>query len=229
MILFCGDPHGQFEHIVHAVQEHQPAAIILLGDLQCPLPLHQVLAPIQHLTDIWFIHGNHDTDSDTEFDHLWHSTLAARNLHGRVEIIGGLRIAGLGGIFRDAIWMPPTLPRLQDAEAAAQRYPEASRWRSGIPREHYSSIFPADHAHLATHQADILVSHEAPSCHPEGFAAVDDLAHRLGVRRSFHGHQHDSRNYRAHDRRLGFQAWGVGLRGILDEYGQTVRAVEVAI
>lgn len=33
MILFCGDPHGYFEHIIEAVQERRPEAVILLGDL----------------------------------------------------------------------------------------------------------------------------------------------------------------------------------------------------
>lgn len=31
MILFCGDPHGYFEHIIEAVQERRPEAVILLA------------------------------------------------------------------------------------------------------------------------------------------------------------------------------------------------------
>ena len=63
MILFCGDPHGYFEHIIEAVQERRPEAVILLGDLQPKRPLEVELAPILTLTDVWFIHGNHDSDS----------------------------------------------------------------------------------------------------------------------------------------------------------------------
>jgi hypothetical protein len=58
MILFCGDPHGHFCHIIEAVQEHQPAAVILLGDLQAQRPLEDELALILDKTEVWFIHGN---------------------------------------------------------------------------------------------------------------------------------------------------------------------------
>ena len=33
MNFFCGDPHGHFGHIIEAVLEHQPTAVILLGDM----------------------------------------------------------------------------------------------------------------------------------------------------------------------------------------------------
>ena len=56
MILFCGDPHGYFEHIIEAVQEHRPEAVILLGDLQPKRPLEVELAPILALTEVWFMH-----------------------------------------------------------------------------------------------------------------------------------------------------------------------------
>lgn len=58
-------------------------AIVLLGDIQAHQPLHIELSPILNLTDVWFIHGNHDTDSDADYDNLWGSELADRNLHGR--------------------------------------------------------------------------------------------------------------------------------------------------
>ena len=44
MILFCGDPHGYFEHIIEAVQALRPEAVILLGDLQPKRPLEVELA-----------------------------------------------------------------------------------------------------------------------------------------------------------------------------------------
>ena len=34
----------------------------------------------------------------------------SRNLHNRVVEIQGQRIAGLGGVFRGQIWMPPNKP-----------------------------------------------------------------------------------------------------------------------
>jgi predicted phosphodiesterase len=108
MILFCGDPHGHFDLIIEAVEEHRPEAVILLGDMQAQRPLEIELASILDKTELWFIHGNHDTDSDADHDHLFDSALAGRNLHGRVVEIAGLRIAGLGGVFRGKVWTPPT-------------------------------------------------------------------------------------------------------------------------
>jgi cytosine/adenosine deaminase-related metal-dependent hydrolase len=58
---------------------------------------------------------------------------------------------------------------------------------------------------LSKLRADILVTHEAPSCHPYGFAAIDALARAMGVVRSFHGHQHDDQSdaYAKYDSEVG--------------------------
>lgn len=222
-ILLCGDPHGRFDHLFAAVQQHRPAALILLGDLQTAQPLEQALEPILDLTEIWFIHGNHDTDRDSYYDHVFGSTLAHRNLHGRVEEIAGVRVAGLGGIFRSQTWRPPAKPQYASPEDLLRRSQQAWLWRDGIARKHYSSIFPSDYERLAGQSADILVSHEAPSAHPYGYLAIDELARSLGASRSFHGHHHDSLDYRDHIQKLGFIPHGVGLRGICDLAGTPIR------
>lgn len=221
MILFCGDPHGNFGHIIEAVQEHQPAAVILLGDVQAQRPLEVELAPILTSTEIWLIHGNHDTDSQADHDHLFGSKLADRNLHGRVVEIAGLRIAGLGGVFRGKVWAPPAAARFDSPQQYLAQCGKGNRWRGGLPLTHRSTIFPVDFENLQKQRADILVTHEAPSAHPHGFAAIDELARSLGVRTSFHGHHHDQRDYSAERHRLGFDAFGVGLRGITNQDGQT--------
>jgi hypothetical protein len=95
-LMFFGDPHGDFDPVIAAVERYRPEAIVLLGDLQPRQPLHIELQPILDRTEVWFIHGNHDTDSDADYDHLWGSELADRNLHGRVVSIAGYRMAGLG-------------------------------------------------------------------------------------------------------------------------------------
>jgi hypothetical protein len=105
-LMFFGDPHGDFEPVIAAVERPRPEAIVLLGDLQPRQPLHIELQPILDRTGVWFIHGNHDTDSDADYDHLWGSELADRNLHGRIVSIAGYRVARLGGIFRSKIWDP---------------------------------------------------------------------------------------------------------------------------
>jgi predicted phosphodiesterase len=45
-ILFSGDVHGIFDHIIQAVSHHRPDAIILLGDIEARRPLHIELASI---------------------------------------------------------------------------------------------------------------------------------------------------------------------------------------
>lgn len=226
-ILFCGDTHGKFAHIVEAVQQLQPDAIVLLGDVQARQPLHIELEAILASTEIWFIHGNHDTDTDADYDNLFHSSLAAHNLHGRVAEVAGVRIAGLGGIFRGRIWSPPSSGVYATPEEYIAQGLRGKLWRNGLPRKHYSSIFPQDYQQLAQQQADVLVTHEAPSCHPHGFSAIDHLARNLGVKQSFHGHQHDNIDYRPQRERLGWDAYGVGLRGITDLAGRVIRAGEL--
>jgi predicted phosphodiesterase len=227
MILFCGDPHGQFGHIIEAVQEHRPTAVILLGDVQAQRPLEIELASILNCTDIWFIHGNHDTDCEADHDHLLGSALAERNLHGRVVEVAGLRIAGLGGVFRGKVWTPPAPATFESPKQYLARCGKGNFWRGGLPLTHRSTIFPVDFENLQKQRADILVTHEAPSAHPHGFAAIDQLASRLGVSTSFHGHHHDRLDYSAERTRLGFDAFGVGLRGITDQDGRVIRVGEV--
>lgn len=93
----------------------------------------------------------------------------------------------------------------------------------GIALTHKSSVFYDDWLELYGQQADILVTHEAPSCHPHGFVAIDVLAQSMRVKFAFHGHHHDRLNYAAHEERLGFSPHGVGLRGITDMYGGMIR------
>ena len=108
MILMFGDVHGSFKHVLPVVNKHKPAAIIFLGDLEAERPLEQELAEVMKLTDIYFIHGNHDSIKRSNYDNLFKSALADRNLHGRVVEIDGFKVAGLGGIFREKIWWPDT-------------------------------------------------------------------------------------------------------------------------
>ncbi|TPQ25375.1 metallophosphoesterase family protein, partial [Cupriavidus pinatubonensis] len=68
-------------------------------------------------------------------------------------------------------------------------------WRGGLPRRHRSTIFPQTYNALSSQHADVLVSHEAPACHPHGFEAIDTLIEAMGVKRAFHGHHHESMAY----------------------------------
>jgi predicted phosphodiesterase len=220
------------------VLRHRPAAVIFLGDIQADKPLEQFLAPILSLTEVWFIHGNHDSDSEQEYQHLFASELAERNLHGKVVEIAGRRVAGLGGVFREEVWFPERSPARHDNYEDYGQFVElnrrirpvnndvalANRVATGKLLKHRSTIFPQIYNTLALDQADILVTHEAPSCHRYGFGAIDELAKALGVKQAFHGHHHDSLDYRKHWARLKLQAYGVGLCGILDVDGRIIQA-----
>lgn len=226
MILFCGDPHGNFDHIVHAVYKHQPAAIVLLGDIEATRPLHIVLDGIRRQTEVWWIPGNHDTDSEANYDNLFNSELANRNLHGRVVEIDGVRIAGLGGVFRTRVWPQHGDISFQSEKDFVARCGKGNRWRGGLPLKHRSTIFPEIVRRLSSQRADILVTHEAPGCHPYGFAALDDLARSMRVQKAFHGHQHDNLDYSSHWADLGYEARGVGFCGITDQDGNIIRRGE---
>ena len=247
MIYFFGDVHGNFKHVISSVLEKRPKAIVLLGDIEAQQPLERELQSVLALTDIWWIHGNHDTDNQKNHDNIFGSALADRNLHGRVVEIDGLRVAGLGGVFRGEIWYPdsPDAPvnfesydvYQQNSEpgrihAAAQhralrRGEMAEVKAAGKLLTHRSSIFYADWLELQSQQADILVTHEAPSCHRNGFKAIDELARAMKVTKAFHGHHHDRRDYSPTWDQIGFKAYGVGLRGITDQDGNGVRAGEL--
>ena len=227
MIWFAGDLHGQFRHLFPLVQEHEPEALILLGDIEATRPLEKELEQILDVTDVWWIPGNHDTDRDITFDNLFASALAEKNLHGRVVEIDGRDVGGLGGIFREEVWMPPAEHRYMTWMELVADTPVADRWRGGIPRKHHSTIFPNNFYFLAAREvADILVCHEAPGCHTHGVEMIDHAAHCMRVKSVFHGHHHDSPDYSAFEKDMGFKTFGVGLRGITDEFGNRILAGE---
>lgn len=221
-IFFCGDVHGRFDHVIDAVREHKPAAVVFLGDQQAKRPLEEELGDILNMTDIWWIHGNHDTDSDADYDNLFESALADRNLHGRVVEIAGLRIAGLGGVFRGQVWMPPEQPKFESVAAYVARCGKGNLWRGGLPRKHRSTIFPDEYFGLVSERAEILVTHEAPSTHLHGFEMIDELARSLTVKVAFHGHHHEQLDYRELRERVGFSAVGVGYCKITDQDGKII-------
>ena len=231
-ILFFGDVYGHFRHVIAAVEREKPDAIVLLGDIEASKPLEVELAPIVGKTVIRFIHGNHDSDSDFNVRNLFEMKLAGCNLDGRVENIAGVRIAGLGGIFRSKVWSPPADPRHRSFAEwhGAMRRSRAPIGPTSVDtilatqvRTQRTTIFPDVYDRLSLLQADVLVTHEAPSCHPSGFEAIDDLAQALGVKAAFHGHHHDSLDYRDSWQCLGFNAYGVGFCGISNLHGGVVR------
>lgn len=99
-----------------------------------------------------------------------------------------------------------------------------NRWRDGLSLKHSSSIFPDEYDRLSQLHADVLVTHEAPSVHPHGFDALDELAQAMNVNSTFHGHHHDNLDYSRHWAQLGHKAYGVGFCGITALDGTVIRA-----
>ena len=201
-ILFYGDPHGQWQPLFDAVEGEQPTAVVLLGDMDLDEPLDAKLAPLLDAgIDVRWIAGNHDGDRSAWYDRLFHAGrgLDQGNLTGRIQVVGGLRVAGLGGVFRRKVWDPKF-----DPEPAPEKRTRADflrsmtrtdRWRQGLPQKHRVTIFPEDLDALRKAagrggRVDILVCHEAPSAHTHGFDAIDRLARDIGAGLIVHGHHH---------------------------------------
>lgn len=216
-VLYCGDPHGQFRPIVKYALELHASSVILLGDMEPLRPLHIELASILDRTEIWFIQGNHDTDSEQNWKHLWESELKDRNIDGRVVTLpNGIRIAGLGGVFRESVWYPtlPTEPKFRSRKEHAKSTPRQDRFQGGVHRKHWSSIYPDELDRLADMKTDVLITHEAPGFHNNGFEILDTLAQSMGAKVTVHGHQHDRLDSSDRWVQQGFKSYGVGLRGI---------------
>jgi predicted phosphodiesterase len=229
-LIFIGDIHQNWHHVEAglAALPTPPHAAVLLGDIECALPLDQVAAPLlERGVAVYWIHGNHDYDTGPE---MW-ANLAApeRNpltsagaLHTRVIEIAGLRIAGLGGAFLPHVWRGNALPRLHRREQLAA---DLAVSRPDLDPPHAASlahflavtaIWPEDIDALSAQKADILVTHEAPSSHPAGVRVLDDLARAMGARLIVHGHHHITSHAQADDglRVLSVgDTWAVGLDG----------------
>ncbi len=259
MIWLLGDVHSHFDHIEQALDAApaMPAAVIFLGDIEAPIPFEDCIAGIfRRDVQVYWIRGNHDTDTQESWDNLQGSM--HRNIDGRVVTIDGLKVAGLGGIFRGEVWHQgvndgkPTytcyaayeralrndrrikqrlskqdLLQLQDVPSPRSTADLQDTYRAGKLLRAHSTLFPDVFERLATMKADILVTHEAASCHPHGFKEIDVLTRRMGAI-VFHGHHHESPDYSRKFDALGFRAYGVGFCGIVS-YDPVTGRVEIVM
>lgn len=230
-MLFVGDVHRDWDIVARGLAglAMPPAHLVFLGDLECDRPLDALVAPMLGAgIGVHWIFGNHDFDSGPE---TWANlTDPARNprtsggaLHGRVAEIAGMRVAGLGGTFSPRVWNPPHPPRLhRRAELATDLATLGPGWTADSAAAlgralAEAAIWPEDVEALAALRADVLVTHEAPSSHPSGVAALDGLARRMGARLVIHGHHHVHYVARASD---GLTAIGVSTAGAADGEGR---------
>lgn len=192
-IIFYGDPHREFRFLLQACEQHRPEAVVLLGDMMLGAPLRETLAPVFDAgIAVHYVGGNWDWYSEEWHDRLFLSHPTG-DLHATCRTIGSLRVGGLGGVFLDDVWMPHfggEEPRYRSREEMLRAVPPRGRWRGGLPLNRRVAIVPEDVEALARHRLDVLVCHEAPTPHPLGFAAIDDLARRTGAKLVVHGHHH---------------------------------------
>lgn len=247
MIYFLGDVHGQIDHILRkfdqrAAVRHDHCSLIFLGDIEAPRPFEEMIRPLLDAgNNVWFIHGNNDTTHSRNWENLQDSQ--HRNLHARIETIEGLKIAGLGGVFRGEVWYPgmkcdeasrqfkPPAPKNFNSYEEYVAQSRNGRFRSEALLEHKllkhrSTIFPNDFEILSQQKADILITHEAPDGHPHGFSELGWLALKMGITHYFHGHHHDSLDYSEWRNKTGIALFGVGFRGITNMKGEVIASGE---
>ncbi len=211
-VLFYGDPHRNFDPLIKAVNQHRPEHVVIVGDLDLQRPFREVLAPVlDQGVQCWWILGNHDCTDAAQYDFLFED-YPEGNLGNRAVTMacrdGDITIAGLGGIYRGRVWYPighksPVFRTREDMMAVTRHH---VRWRKGVPLRQRDTIFPEDHEILAAQSCDVLVSHEAPSCHEYGTIEIDRLGLKMGARLFVHGHMHHSY--------VGKTAYGTPVRGL---------------
>ena len=217
-ILFAGDPHGNFDQINSAVIKYKPEAVFFLGDYDLDLPFEEYLKPIVTISKIFWIHGNHDFSKKQWHDNLFKSAYSSHSIHLKVVDVAGIRIAGLGGVFLSKIWYPPATPKWDDKSHFLEFQPSNVRKQQGLLK-HQSAIWPNEFDHLKKLNADILVTHEAPSCHKYGFDVIDELAREMGVKKIVHGHHHEHYVDSVNEDTA---VYGVDIRGVVDLAGNNV-------
>ena len=206
-IIFYGDPHARWQPLLDEYARRPARAVVLLGDCELTRPLLDVLEPIAaDGCPVFWIHGNHDGGSEEQWSNL---VGAPGGLHGTVMNVGGVHLVGLGGTYAGRAWYPrqgDEEPRYRTRREWLRAIPRAERCGRLLPLKQRHIILPEDHEAFRNQQADVLVCHEAPTSHPHGFGAVDNLARNLGARVVIHGHHH--RSY------VGASRDGVEVRGL---------------
>jgi predicted phosphodiesterase len=194
-VIIYGDPHGEWRPLLQACQNDKPDGVVILGDSDLAAPFREQLKLLFDAgIRVRWIPGNHDCDNEVWHDRLW-GDYPEGNLHGRWAQLGDLIVAGLGGIFKERIWYPRyevADPAYPDCRSYLKSLKRTERWRGGLPLHVRDAIFPEDVRALSGLRADVLVTHEAPSCHRHGFVGIDQAAALCRARLVVHGHHHES-------------------------------------
>lgn len=229
-IVFIGDIHRDWASVERGLArlETLPQAAVLMGDIECTAPLDELAAPLlSRGIDVFWISGNHDNDGGPEMwanlaDRARNPITSAGALHGRVMSIGGLRVAGLNGIFRPRVWDPKRAPGLRHRHELPENL---AKLGNSLSADHVKAlthslstiaIWPEDVDAMSCLRADVLVVHDAPGSHRDGHQVLTDLAQAMGARLIVHGHHHVSylSQHASGLRAMGVgAAWGLSLSG----------------
>ncbi|GAB6059730.1 metallophosphoesterase family protein [Desulfonatronum parangueonense] len=217
--LVFGDLHGDFSQILaHGLYASD---IILLGDLEPPQDLRYILGSMADKT--WYILGNHDVYKAEYIQRL--DSMRERCLHRNVVIIGGLRVAGINGVFNKEILDISEFDRFEEVRDLHPSILTRTDWshKNQSGNDHLAEIFMEDLEYLANMKADVLVLHEAPESHPNGFHILGDLARCMGARLIIHGHHHER-----YERYIegGVKVLGLGLPGQINSRTQLDEGLE---
>ena len=107
--------------------------------------------------------------------------------------MAGVKVAGLGGVFRESVWDPNLTTveaKFSSAEKLRRHMKPDERWREGISLRHRSSIFPDEFMRLSRQRAHILVTHEGLGGAMHGQPILNTLAMAMGATLVVHGHLH---------------------------------------
>ncbi len=194
-VIIYGDPHGEWRPLLQACQNDKPDGVVILGDCDLAVPLREQLKLLFDAgIRVRWIPGNHDADTEAWHDRLW-GNYPEGNLHGRWAQVGDLIVAGIGGVFKERVWYPRyevANPVYPNRRSYLKSLKQMERWRGDLPLQVRDAIFPDDVQALSGLRADVLVTHEAPSCHRHGFVGVDQAATLCRARLLVHGHHHES-------------------------------------
>ena len=146
-LVFFGDPHGQFEKLLRAGLADTTTCLFILGDFfdrefddNAIDSLRDVFNEFERKQrDFYYITGNHDAASLALHKFLYEE-FADHNLNGRIVTLGnsGVRVAGLGGVFRGRIWFPQSANlantiKFRSPEELLQSTPRHERVEDGLP------------------------------------------------------------------------------------------------
>ena len=109
--------------------------------------------------------------------------------------LGGMIVGGLGGVFYEEVWYPrfeEATPHFRSRKQFVHGLSLAKR--SNPQQRRQDAIFPEDILALTELHVDVLVCHEAPSNHKNGFLGIDVAAGLCRAPLIVHGHHHTSTN-----------------------------------